>query len=101
MSACIARWSPYEGRTSIVSDRRITLTSAFADLVQVRQGFTSYELPEIFAAAEDEGEDDAARDLVRLEAEHLARMFAIGRLAIFARPISIFGSSRLVQRSSR
>ncbi len=87
VSSSIAPWSPYEGRTSVVSHGRITLTSAFADLVQARQGFISYELPEIFAAPEDESENDAARDLVRLEAEHLTRMFAIGRLASFARPI--------------
>ncbi len=71
----------------MVSGGRRTLTSAFADLVVSRQGFQSYELPEIFAAPEDEGENDAARDLVRLEAEHLSRMFANGRLNSFVRPL--------------
>lgn len=87
MTATIFPWSPYEGRTSLVSGGKRTLTSAFADLVVSRQGFQSYELPEIFAAPEDEGENDAARDLVRLEAEHLSRMFVIGRLASFVRPL--------------
>ena len=71
----------------MVSGGKRTLTSAFADLVVSRQGFQSYELPEIFAAPEDDGENDAARDLVRLEAEHLSRIFANGRLASFARPL--------------
>ena len=87
MTTTIFPWSPYEGRTSIVSGGRKTLTSAFADLVVSRQGFQSYELPEIFAAPEDDGENDAARDLVRLEADHLSRMFVIGRLASFTRPL--------------
>ena len=87
MPTAISQWSPYEGRTSMVSGGRRTLTSAFADLVVSRQGFQSYELPEIFVAPEDDGENDAARDLVRLEAEHLSRIFANGRLASFARPL--------------
>ena len=87
MTTMIFPWSPYEGRTSIVSGGKRTLTSTFADLVVSRKGFQSYELPEIFAAPEDDGENDAARDLVRLEAEHLSRMFVIGRLASFARPL--------------
>lgn len=65
-----------------------SLTAAFADLVQSRAGLPSYELPEIFAAPRDGGENDAARDLVQLNAEHLARMFANGRLATFARPLA-------------
>ena len=71
----------------MVSGGRKTLTSAFADLLASRQGFQSYELPDIFSAPVDEGENDAARDLVRLEAEHLSRIFANGRLASFARPL--------------
>ena len=71
----------------MVSGGRKTLTSAFADLVISRQGFPSWELPEIFTTPEDGGENDAARDLVRLEAEHLSRMFANDRLASFARPL--------------
>ena len=87
MTNSISPWSPYGGRTSMVSGGRKALTSAFADLVVSRQGFQSYELPEIFSAPVDEEENDAARDLVRLEAEHLSRMFANGRLASFARPL--------------
>ncbi|WP_370190949.1 helix-turn-helix transcriptional regulator [Qipengyuania sp.] len=87
MSTTIPPWSPYEGRPSLVSKGRKTLTAAFADVVQSRAGFPSYELPDIFAAPNDEGENDAARDLVRLNAEHLVRMFANDRLATFARPL--------------
>lgn len=83
----IAPWSPYLGRTSLVSSGRKTLTMAFGELVQSRAGFPPDELPEIFAAPEDDGENDAARDLVRLDAEHLTRMFALGRLDAFARPL--------------
>lgn len=80
-------WTPYNGRVSFHSDRRKALTAAFADLVLCRAGFAFYELPEIFSAPHDEGENDAARDLVRLDAEHLARTFASGRLATFGRPL--------------
>lgn len=85
MNEVIPAWSPYEGRTGYVSSGRKTLTSAFADLVLCHSGFPPTELPEIFVAAEDEAENDAARDLVRLDAELLARMFAMGRLDTFAR----------------
>ncbi len=61
------------------------MTSAFADVVSVQSRFEFYELPEIFAAPEDNGENDAARDLVRLDAEHLAQAFAAGRIPTFAR----------------
>ena len=87
MRDIILPWSPYQGRLSLISAGRKTLTAAFADLVQARAGFSSYELPELFAAPHDEGENDAARDMVRLDAEHLARMFANGRLDTFARPL--------------
>ena len=87
MANRISTWSPYEGRTSIVSGGRGTLTSAFANLVVSRQGFQSYKLPEIFAASPDESENDAARDFVRLEAEHMSRKFASGRLASFVRSL--------------
>ena len=83
----ITPWSPYEGRNAIFSSGRKALTAAFGDLVQSRVGFPAYELAEIFAAPKDEGENDAARDLVRLDAEMMARAFASGRLACFARPL--------------
>ena len=76
MTDIILPWSPYEGRNSIFSHGRKALTAAFADAVRTRAGFEPQELPEIFAAAEDDGENDAARDLVRLDAEHLARTFS-------------------------
>lgn len=83
----ISPWSPYEGRTDVVSKGRRTLTSALADLVSFRTGFSSIELPHIFAAPVDEGENDAARDLVRLDAEHLASVLAVGKLDSFVRPL--------------
>ena len=83
----IAPWSPYEGRNAIFSRGRKALTVAFGDLVQFRASFPAYELPDIFAAPEDEGENDAARDLVRLDAEMMARAFASDRLATFVRPL--------------
>ena len=42
---------------------------------------------EIFEAPEDDGENDAARDLVQLDAEHMARAFAIGKLDTFGPPL--------------
>ena len=87
MNTVILPWTPYNGRVSFHSDRRIALTAAFADLVLCRAGFAFYELPQIFSAPHDESENDAARDLVRLDAELLAAIFANGRLATFARPL--------------
>lgn len=87
MTAAIVPWSPYEERTSIVSSGRTPLTSAFADLVCCSAGFPPHELPDIFAAPEDEGDNDACRDLVRLDAEELARTFVIGSIDTFARPL--------------
>lgn len=83
----IEPWSPYAGRTSIISSGRRPLTSAFGDLVSCRAGFPPHELPGIFRAPEDEGENDAIRDLVRLRADHLAATFVTGRLQTFARPL--------------
>lgn len=83
----ISPWSPYEGRISVVSDGRTALTAGFADVVRVRAGFASYELPGIFSAPADDDENDAARDLVRHDAEHMTRMFVNGRITTFARPL--------------
>lgn len=80
-------WSPYEGRAGLVSSGRKTLISAFGDVVMCRAGFPPSELPDIFEAPEDGGENDAARDLVRLDAEHMARAFASGKLDTFGRPL--------------
>ena len=65
----------------------VALTAAFADVVSVRAGFPPHELPKIFSVPLDDGENDAARDLVRLDAEHMTRMFALGRIAAFSWPI--------------
>lgn len=80
-------WSIYEGRVGIASVGRITLTAAFANLVACSAGFDPYDLPSIFAAPEDEADNDACRDLVRLDAELLAQVFISGRITTFARPI--------------
>jgi len=84
----VTSWSPYLGRTAIASNGRVTLTSAFADAVRCLSGFSPYELPQIFAAPEDYGENDACRDLVRLDAEQLAERFVTGNIATYARPLS-------------
>ena len=87
MSDAIPPWSPYEGRANLVSSGRKTLVSAFGDVVSCRAGFSPAELPDIFAAPRDNGENDAARDLVQLDAELMAHMFAIGKLDTFGRPL--------------
>lgn len=83
----IEPWTPYFARTSLSSAGRIALTAAFADVINVRCEFAAYELPEIFAAPEDDGENDACRDLVQLNAEHTAAQFLCGRVSTFARPL--------------
>lgn len=87
MSNSITPWSPYEGRTDLVSSGRRTLVAAFGDVVRCRAGFPPSELPDIFEAPVDDGENDAARDLVQLDAEHMARAIAIGKLDTFGRPL--------------
>lgn len=87
MSNPITPWSPYEGRTDLVSSGRRTLVSAFGDVVRCLAGFPPSELLDIFEAPEDDGENDAARDLVQLDAEHMARAIAIGKLDTFGRPL--------------
>ena len=81
-------WSLYPNRSPAISQGRITLIAAFADLVHFRSGYSSYELPEIFEAPEDEGENDACRDLVRLNAEILAEQFIMADIGTFARPMN-------------
>ena len=83
----IAPWSPYLARTSLPSAGRIALTAAFADVIYVRCGFEAHELPEIFHAPADDGENDACRDIVRLNVEHTAEQFIRGRIPTFARPL--------------
>lgn len=55
--------------------------------MRCQAGFQPYELPEIFAAPIDEGENDACRRLVALDAALLTTQFALGKIATFARPI--------------
>ncbi len=55
--------------------------------MRCRTGFPPSELPDIFEAPHDGGENDAVRDLVRLDAEHMARAFATGKLDTFGRPL--------------
>lgn len=83
----ITPWSPYAEQAFATSAGRISLVKAFGDLVRVRQGFNPHELPEIFAAPEDEGENDACRHLVTMDAAFLTIQFAQERIATFARPL--------------
>lgn len=65
----------------------MTLVAAFGDLVRVQRDFKRHELPEIFAAPVDEGENDICRLMVALDAELLAAQFVRGKIATFARPL--------------
>lgn len=87
MTNSIQPWSVYEGRLSAGSAGRISLEMAFAMLVSDRVGFEAYELPEIFSAPADEGENDMARELVRLQAELLTDEILNGNISTYARPI--------------
>lgn len=81
----ITPWSPYLEQAFATSAGRRALVEAFGDLVRVQQGFSPHELPEIFAAPEDEGENDACRHLVTMDAAFLTAQFVQGRIATFAR----------------
>lgn len=87
MSSPNLPWSPYLGREGISSAGRVTLIEAFGQVVESQQDFPPYELPEIFAAPTDDGENDTCRDLVRLEAEALCHAFAHGHIATYVRPL--------------
>lgn len=80
-------WSPYEERSNAHSVGRVTLVWAFGQLVEAMLGFMSYELPTIFAQPEDDGSNDAARDLIRLQCEDMTKAFVHGRLTSFMRPL--------------
>lgn len=80
-------WSPYEERSTAHSPGRVTLVWAFGQLVEAMLGYIPYELPTIFARVEDEGPNDAARDLVRLQSEDMTNALASGRLDSFMRPL--------------
>lgn len=93
MTQTIAPWSPYVKAEPILSSGRRTLVSAFGDLVFSQRQFARHELPEIFEAPEDEGENDACRHLVLLDAALLTSQFILGKIASFARP---FGGGEVV-----
>lgn len=80
-------WSPYRETVQTVSRGRRSLISAFSDMVRCQAGFQPHELPDIFAAPKDEGENDACRRLVELDASLLTTQFVAGKIVTFARPI--------------
>jgi excisionase family DNA binding protein len=79
-------WSAYAASEHIVSAGRRSLISAFGDLIRCKAGFQPHELQEIFGAPADEGENDACRHLVELDAALLTAQFVLGNIATFARP---------------
>ena len=83
----ITPWSPYLEQAFATSAGRRALIDAFGDLFSVQEGFNPRELPEIFAAPEDEGENDACRHLVTMDAAFLTTQFLRQRIATFARPL--------------
>lgn len=87
MNQAITPWSPYLKAEPISSSGRRTLVSAFSDLVLLQSRFTRDELPEIFDAPEDEGENDACRHLVLLDAALLTSQLMQAKIASFARPL--------------
>jgi len=87
MTETIIPWAPYGEGETIVSSGRRTLVSVFGDLVLSQQGFSPHELPEIFVAPQDEGENDACRHLVAKEAAFLTTQFVLGTITTFARPV--------------
>ncbi|QIQ86381.1 AlpA family transcriptional regulator [Erythrobacter sp.] len=80
-------WAAYAVQEPIVSAGRCSLIEAFGDLVRCQAGFQPHELPEIFEAPTDEGENDVCRRLVQLDAAFLTKQFVLGKIATFARPI--------------
>ncbi len=80
-------WCVYEYRPFAASEGRIPLELAFGQLLLSRTGTVPRELPQIFSAPVDEGENDLARDLVRLQAEIITEAFVNGDLPAFARPV--------------
>ena len=83
----IPSWSPYAGRTDRPSAGRITLTSAFGQVVDARHGIPAYELLDVFAAPEDDGDNDSIRDQIRLEAEAMSDLFISGYITTVVRPL--------------
>jgi len=87
MTKTIIPWAPYAENETMASSGRRTLVSVFGDLVLSQQGFPPHELPEIFAAPEDEGENDACQHLVSIDAAFLTTQFVLGKITTFARPM--------------
>lgn len=87
MNQPIEPWSPYSLADSLPSRDRLTLTSAFGDLVELATEVYSYELYDIFNTPPDNGEDDVSRHLIELQAQVLSREFVHGRIETFARPL--------------
>lgn len=84
----IEPWSLYVGRDSLISAGRKSLIAAFGDVVTSSAGVLPHELPEVFSAPADEGENDLVRDLVKADAERLMEAFVHDKIACFARPLS-------------
>ena len=74
MNQPIEPWSPYSLADSLPSRDRLTLTSAFGDLVELATEVYSYELYDIFNTPPDNGEDDVSRHLIELQAQVLSRV---------------------------
>lgn len=83
-----APWCAYQARLTLPSNGRTTLIAAFSDVVQAHHGFPHTDLHEIASAPVDGGENDAARDLVALDAELLLERFTSGKIETFARPLN-------------
>lgn len=81
----ILPWGPYSMDDTTISMENRSLVSVFGELVAFQAEFAPWELPDIFAAAHDEGENDACKRIVSMQAELLASQFAKGTIRTFAR----------------
>ena len=84
----IEPWSLYVGRDALISAGRKSLIAAFGEVVTSSTGVLPYELPEVFSAPADEGENDLVRDMIKADAEWLMEAFVHDKIACFARPMS-------------
>lgn len=89
MSKCqpIIPWTPYSMEDTTISIEKRSLISVFGELVAFQAEFAPWELPDIFAATHDEGENDACKRIVSMQAELLANQFAKGTIRAFARQL--------------
>ncbi|MGY6637612.1 MAG: helix-turn-helix domain-containing protein [Erythrobacter sp.] len=81
-------WSLYVGRDALISAGRKSLIAAFGEVVTSSAGVLPHELPEVFSAPADEGDNDLVRDLVKADAERLMEALVHDKIACFARPMS-------------